>query len=187
MKTFILLSSLLAVSSGIFTCDKCTEAIMILQTNSIGNLEIEIAGLIETFCPDAEDPEFCALMIPDFWRVLGAEIWTEAWSHLCDDIVETCSTTSNDIHPNCQECEARVRWSMTYLRDPMIGQHYVDKYTSPSNVFCGNMYSGEEEACRAAITSFVPPALYYLASDNYWVPNFCQESYGMECRHFEKC
>ena len=183
MKTLTLFSSLLAVSSAMWTCDKCTEAISILQTNSIGNLEIEIAGLIETFCPDAEDPEFCALMVPDFWRVLGAEIWTEAWSHLCDDIVDTCSP--GEEAPNCQECEARVRWSMSYMRDPMIGQHYVDKYTA--NTFCSDNYSGEEEACRAAITSFVPPALYYLASDNYWVPNFCQESYGMECRHYDNC
>merc|ERR1712170_144389 len=97
MKTLTLFFSLLAVSSSMWTCDKCSEAIAILQTNSIGNLEIEIAGLIETFCPDAEDPEFCALMVP--------EIWTEAWSHLCDDIVDTCSP--GEVAPNCQECEAR--------------------------------------------------------------------------------
>ena len=183
MKTLTLLSSLLAVSSSIWTCDKCEEAILILTTNSIGNLEIEILGLVETFCPGAAEPELCASLIPDFWRVMGAEIWSEAWTHLCEDIESTCSPGAEV--PNCQECEARVRWSMQYMRDPMIGQHYVDEFTQ--NSFCSDHYPGQEEACRGYITSFVPPALYYLASDNYWVPNFCQESYGMQCRQNDDC
>ena len=70
-----------------WTCEECAEGGAalgeVLSTpNSLSYQIIILLGI----CPQHPDPEYCIQNIGDFWAVLGPIVWTEHYSHICDDL-----------------------------------------------------------------------------------------------------
>ena len=71
-----------------WTCDECAEggAALGAYLSSEENIMGEILLLMSEICPQHPDPEYCAQNIGAFWALLGPIVWTEHWSHVCDDL-----------------------------------------------------------------------------------------------------
>merc|ERR1712112_744686 len=77
MLAFATLASLLAVSSAQVTCDECKTAgaAMVARLTGEESIAEQVAVLVGTLCPGAEDPAGCEAGIPTAWPEIATAMY----------------------------------------------------------------------------------------------------------------
>ena len=108
---------------------------------------------------------------------LSAKVyWPEAWSHLCDDIVDFDTSASSGRKFTCEECELRVDLALETMRDPVVQNWWIE--TLATSNFCAENYGGLQDVCQGHIKD-VFPDLVLAVTYKGWIPSFCV--YNMQC------
>ena len=99
----------------------------------------EIQLLQRVLCSNTTDDSSCRAFLPDFWTAIAKELYPVAWSHICDDIADTCAE-HGPPRPTCEACTLRVKWMVEYLKDGEVQAWWLDNLTQGS--FCSSNYAG---------------------------------------------
>ena len=134
----------------------------------------EIALLTRTLCVNTTNDDNCAAFLPDFWKAIAGEVYPVAWSHICDDIADTCAE-HGPPRPTCEACSLRVKWAMEYLRDPAVQDWWLE--TLQAGSFCSDNYSGLETVCSGYLDTLLKDMLTITAV-NFWVDGWCENMFG---------
>ena len=102
--------------------------------------------------------------------------WPEAWSHLCDDIVDVDTSANSGRKFTCEECELRVDLALETMRDPVVQNWWIE--TLATSNFCAENYGELQDVCQGHIKD-VFPDLVLAVTYKGWIPSFCV--YNMQC------
>merc|ERR1712058_160068 len=152
------LASLLAVSSAQVTCDECKTAGANLVARLTGEESIaeQIAVLVGTLCPGAEDPAGCEAGIPEAWPEIAMAMYP-----VFLDPETTCS--ANDDSPCSREitCElcldgiSRIEAYLTAQVEDIIA-------FLQGEAFCGN--HPDVETCPEDVDGLIRAAVPILGA-----------------------
>ena len=132
-------------------------------------LEIQVNHILNDYCSQSPNADNCAAFVPDFWKAIAMQLWPEAWSHLCQDIAETCES---GVVYNWPVANARIDWALSTLVDPAVEAYWVRKLAEYG--FCSDNYSEVEEICMGHLKD-VFPRLLHVMGQKAWVPAFCSD------------
>ena len=154
-------------------CDRAKEELINYSTSE-GSLFVQKNNIIDQYCQElgvesAIGYVNCRRYAPDFWGAIALRLWPEAWSHLCDDIEETCES---GLRLSCRECELNIDLALETLRDPLITDYWVQELRQSN--FCDVNYSGLQRVCDGYLKDLFPELLL-VSTGRDWVPTFCSD------------
>merc|ERR1711937_868439 len=149
MLAFATLASLLAVSSAQVTCDECKTAgaAMVARLTGEESIAEQVAVLVGTLCPGAEDPAGCEAGIPEAWPEIAMAMYP-----VFLDPETTCS--ANDDSP----CSREITCELC-----LDGISRIEAYlTAQGEAFCGN--HPDVETCPEDVDGLIRAAVPILGA-----------------------
>merc|ERR1711937_560510 len=131
MLAFATLASLLAVSSAQVTCDECKTAgaAMVARLTGEESIAEQVAVLVGTLCPGAEDPAGCEAGIPEAWPEIAMAMYP-----VFQDRETTCELCLDGISRIDASLTAQVEDIIAFLQGEAFCGNHPDVETCPEDV-----------------------------------------------------
>ena len=170
MMTLVLLFSVLVgltTSTKEVSCDECKEASVallarLLTTDSIAE---QIAVLITSLCPMAEDPAACEVGLNGNWELMANVLYPvfldpQDACERADKCESTLTTSAHRREWTCDECTGAIYILAAFMEEKMTINDAITLLQGES--FCGNGEHSED--CGELVAALMPLALPILAS-----------------------
>merc|ERR1712193_138283 len=158
MLAFATLASLLAVSSAQVTCDECKTAgaAMVARLTSEESIAEQVAVLVGTLCPGAQDPAGCEAGIPAAWPEIAMAMYP-----VFLEPETVCS--ANEDSPCAREitCELCLD-GMSRLAEYLTAEVEDIIAFLQGEAFCGNHPDAAD--CPERVDSFIRAAVPILGA-----------------------
>merc|ERR1719347_805889 len=158
MLAFATLASLLAVSSAQVTCDECKTAgaAMVARLTSEESIAEQVAVLVGTLCPGAQDPAGCEAGIPAAWPEIAMAMYP-----VFLEPETVCS--ANDDSPCAREITCELCLDGIGRLEAYLTAQEVDIIAFlQGEAFCGN--HPEVETCPEDVDGLIRAAVPILGA-----------------------
>merc|ERR1712193_192274 len=152
MLAFATLASLLAVSSAQVTCDECKTAgaAMVARLTSEESIAEQVAVLVGTLCPGAQDPAGCEAGIPAAWPEIAMAMYP-----VFLEPETVCSANDDSPCELCLDGIGRLEAYLTAQEEDIIA-------FLQGEAFCGN--HPEVETCPEDVDGLIRAAVPILGA-----------------------